>query len=383
VTDKHYRQQTNDPSDVVPVGLTAETDGMFSPVGRARLEGWSGAAWIKVSVDSTGAVILSASGSTTPVSGTVSIAASTIPVTDNGGSLTVDGAVSITGTTLPVSGTVSVATSTVPITDNNGSLTVDQATASSLQATVTQGAAGASAWKVDGSAVTQPVSLASVPSHAVTNAGTFAVQVNASTVPITDNNGSLTVDGSISVTGSTVPITDNNGSLTVDGSVSLTGTTLPVSQNGTWTVQPGNTPNSTAWKVDGSAVTQPVSGSAVNPTPASTIATAVSSAAGAAITLSLASVAGQFHYISFLQILAYSTSARTGGATPVTVTTTNFTGNPSFTFQSAAAIGTSENQTFPVPGTLKSAAAATATTIVCPATAGVIWRVICTYYAGV
>ena len=33
-----------------------------------------------------------------------------------------------------------------------------------------------SALKVDGSAVTQPVSLASVPSHAVTNAGTFAVQ---------------------------------------------------------------------------------------------------------------------------------------------------------------------------------------------------------------
>src|SRR5687768_11056071 len=32
-----------------------------------------------------------------------------------------------------------------------------------------------------------------------------------------------------------------------------------VTQSGTWTVQPGNTPNATAWKVDGSAVTQPVS----------------------------------------------------------------------------------------------------------------------------
>ena len=31
-------------------------------------------------------------------------------------------------------------------------------------------------------------------------------------------------------------------------------------QSGTWTVQPGNTANTTAWKVDGSAVTQPVSG---------------------------------------------------------------------------------------------------------------------------
>jgi len=31
-------------------------------------------------------------------------------------------------------------------------------------------------------------------------------------------------------------------------------------QSGSWTVQPGNTANTTAWKVDGSAVTQPVSG---------------------------------------------------------------------------------------------------------------------------
>src|SRR6266566_4976660 len=33
-----------------------------------------------------------------------------------------------------------------------------------------------------------------------------------------------------------------------------------VDQGGVWTVQPGNTANTTAWKVDGSAVTQPVSG---------------------------------------------------------------------------------------------------------------------------
>lgn len=35
---------------------------------------------------------------------------------------------------------------------------------------------------------------------------------------------------------------------------------LAATQSGTWTVQPGNTANTTAWKVDGSAVTQPVSG---------------------------------------------------------------------------------------------------------------------------
>lgn len=38
------------------------------------------------------------------------------------------------------------------------------------------------------------------------------------------------------------------------------GSTVTANQGGTWTVQPGNTANTTAWKVDGSAVTQPVSG---------------------------------------------------------------------------------------------------------------------------
>jgi len=33
-----------------------------------------------------------------------------------------------------------------------------------------------------------------------------------------------------------------------------------VTQSGAWTVQPGNTANTTAWKVDGSSVTQPISG---------------------------------------------------------------------------------------------------------------------------
>lgn len=41
----------------------------------------------------------------------------------------------------------------------------------------------------------------------------------------------------------------------ISGTVSSNAT-----QTGTWTVQPGNTANTTAWKVDGSAVTQPVGG---------------------------------------------------------------------------------------------------------------------------
>lgn len=48
-------------------------------------------------------------------------------------------------------------------------------------------------------------------------------------------------------------ITSAIAGTTVSGTVAAT-------QSGTWTVQPGNTANTTAWKVDGSAVTQPVSG---------------------------------------------------------------------------------------------------------------------------
>ncbi len=53
--------------------------------------------------------------------------------------------------------------------------------------------------------------------------------------------------------------------------VTIGNASLPVTQSGTWTVQPGNTANTTAWKVDGSAVTQPVSGTVtVNALPAGT-----------------------------------------------------------------------------------------------------------------
>ena len=183
---------------------------------------------------------------------------------------------------------------------------------------------------------TWKVSLASVPSHAVTNAGTFAVQaactgtfwqatqpVSAAALPLPagaatsalqlPDSHNVTVDNAdvnpVNVGGITleaiktsVELIDNaisGNEMQVDvitlptlanvttvatvmnlaqqGGVAIslntgvrdTGTQrvtiatndiVPTSQSGTWTVQPGNTPNTTAWKVDGSAVTQPVSG---------------------------------------------------------------------------------------------------------------------------
>ncbi len=167
--------------------------------------------------------------------------------------------------------------------------------------------------RVDPSNVTSPVSLATVPSHPVTNAGTFAVQESGSQVQtddaaftpatskvlmvgaefddtspdsvdegdggavrmsanrnlyvrIRDNAGNergLNIDGNgeIQISGSrnAVAVTDNAGSLTVDNGGTFA---VQAAQSGTWTVQPGNTANTTAWKVDASSVAVPVTDNA-------------------------------------------------------------------------------------------------------------------------
>lgn len=164
---------------------------------------------------------------------------------------------------------------------------------------------------VDGSAVTQPVSAASLPLP--TGASTSALQTTGNTslssidtktpalvsgrVPVDGSGVTQPVSGTVAVsnfpatqpvsgtvtanqggapwtvTGTGTAGTAATGVLTVQGIAAMTAlkvdgsaVTQPVSgtvsaaQSGTWTVQPGNTANTTAWKVDGSAVTQPVSG---------------------------------------------------------------------------------------------------------------------------
>lgn len=67
--------------------------------------------------------------------------------------------------------TVTGAGGTFPVTDNSGSLTVDAPVGTPVFVRLSDGAAAIT---------TLPVSMAAVPSHAVTNAGTFAVQVDGS-----------------------------------------------------------------------------------------------------------------------------------------------------------------------------------------------------------
>ena len=90
----------------------------------------------------------------------------TLSVDDGGSSLTVDGTVGVSGT---VAVTQSGTWDEVGINDSGNSITVDAPVGTPVFVRLSDGSAAIA---------TLPVSLASVPSHAVTNAGTFAVQVD-------------------------------------------------------------------------------------------------------------------------------------------------------------------------------------------------------------
>lgn len=122
-----------------------------------------------------------------------------VPVTDNSGSLTVDAPVGTPAFVRLSDG--SAAITTLPVSNAaqalaQGSTTSGQ-TGPLMQAAVTTAAPSyttaqtsplslntSGGLRVDPSGVTSPVSLASVPSHAVTNAGTFATQVTAAATSI-------------------------------------------------------------------------------------------------------------------------------------------------------------------------------------------------------
>lgn len=150
---------------------------------------------------------------------------------------------------------------------SNNDVTVTGSVTVSGTATVTQGTAAATAGRwpvqltdgtdlslvsasgallVDGSATTQPISgtvtVGTFPDNEPVAQGTAASSANRWKVQLTDGTDDNLVSAS--------------GALLVDGSattqpVSLTSTTITgtvaSTQSGTWTVQPGNTPNTSPW----------------------------------------------------------------------------------------------------------------------------------------
>lgn len=273
------------------------------------------------------------SGTPVPVSGTltatnpsVGVTGAAVPADATYVGMTVAGTLTGlqgTGNGLKVDGSAAIQPVSGTVTANQGSppwTVIGTGTPGSPSAGVlsVQGEVGMIAVKVDGSGVTQPVSAVSLPlptgastaakQPALGTAGTASADVitvqgiTSMTALKVDGSGSTQpVSGTVTanqggapwtVTGTGTAGTAAAGVVTVQGIASMTAlkvdgsaVTQPVSgtvsaaQSGTWTMQPGNTANTTPWlqtisqggnsaavtganalKVDGSAVTQPVSG---------------------------------------------------------------------------------------------------------------------------
>jgi len=230
-----------------------------------------------------------------------------------------DGSLAVTAVALPLpAGAATAANQATQITAEQAI----QASAASIDTKTPTLVSGRQ--PVDGSGVTQPVSAAALPLP--TGAATSALQTtgNASLATLVTNSPALVS---------------------------------------------GRAP------VDPSGVTSPVQ------EVAAALAQTGTAASGTGVTVTLPAVAAQFHYITMIEIVRYAAAALTGSATPLLVTTTNLPGSPVFDFQTAGAIGTSERQLWNPNKALKSSVVNTATTIVCPATTGVIWRVNVWYVA--
>lgn len=116
----------------------------------------------------------------------------------------------------------------------------------------------------------------------------------------------------------------------------------------------------------------------------STLVVSAVGAVGAAVTATLPGVSTLRHYIDNITITRSATAALTASATPVTITTTNISGSLAFTLgQDAGGIGVDRVIELDAGSAgLGTLLTGTATTIVCPAYAGVIWRVNVLYRLG-
>jgi hypothetical protein len=116
---------------------------------------------------------------------------------------------------------------------------------------------------------------------------------------------------------------------------------------------------------------------------AAPLAVTATAAVNTAVTLTLpAPSAGLHHIITRIEINRFFATAGLAGATPTVVTSTNLPGTMAFSFPTAGIVGSMETRIITPTQPLKSSTAATATTIVCPASTDTIWRVTAIYGVG-
>jgi hypothetical protein len=274
-----------------------------------------------LSLTTAGALRIDGSATTQPISGSVSITG-TPAVTISSGTVTVTQATGSNLHTVVDSGTLIVtqataanlnATVTGTVTSNQGGapwtvtgtgtagspaagiVTIQgnasgtpipisgSITATNPSVSTTGSAPPGSATYIGGSVTTSSPTYTTgqMSGLSLTTAGALRVDASATTQPI---SGSVSITGtpSVTVSSGTVTVTQATGTnlhTVIDsGTVAISGT-VAVTESGTWTVQPGNTANTTPWlatinqggnsatvtasnalKVDGSATTQPISG---------------------------------------------------------------------------------------------------------------------------
>ena len=112
--------------------------------------------------------------------------------------------------------------------------------------------------RVDGSGATQPISGSITVSGTTTVSGTVTANQGGAPWTMKPDGTAWAQTGTsanVNVTNASVPVTGTFWQATqpVSGTVAAT-------QSGTWTVQPGNTANTTAWLVTGTGGTFPVTG---------------------------------------------------------------------------------------------------------------------------
>ena len=300
-------------AEAFPAKYRDESDGTFSKAGTANLRGWdtTDLQWYKLPVDhATGQLLVQ----TTLAAGSATVGkvdqgaagAAAWKVTDAAladGTQRVGGTVAVTGTfwqaTQPVSGTFWQATQpvsgTVTANAGTGTFGVSLAAETTKVIGVTRSADGSGNLLTSTSgALDINIKSGNPTTMPVTNTGTFAVQATlaAETTKVIGTVNQGTSPWAVSLAAETTKVigvtrsADGSGNLLTSTSSALdinikSGnlTTLPVTnagtfavqaaQSGTWTVQPGNTPNTTAWFVGG-GVADAVATSG-NPVPAGAV----------------------------------------------------------------------------------------------------------------
>src|SRR6516165_6832824 len=131
--------------------------------------------------------------------------------------------------------------------------------------------------RVDGSGATQPISGSITVSGTTTVSGTVTANQGGAPWTMKPDGTAWTQTGTsanVNVTNASIPVTGTFWQATqpVSGTVAAT-------QSGTWTVQPGNTANTTAWLVTGTGGTFPVTGTFWQATQPVSIAATVNTSA--------------------------------------------------------------------------------------------------------